>query len=91
MLIHTHLTDSDLRKMIKTNQIQLGGNSRLKIYGMLSCSSGKQMKKENRVFFKSETEATELGFRPCGHCLREKYKEWMSKNQVENGRNQTQF
>ena len=31
------------------------------------------MKKENRVFFRSETEAKQLGFRPCGHCMKLKY------------------
>lgn len=34
------------------------------------------MKKENRVFFQSEKEALHFGFRPCGHCLKEKFKQW---------------
>ena len=34
------------------------------------------MKMINRVFFSSEAEAIEEGYRPCGHCLEEKYKEW---------------
>jgi methylphosphotriester-DNA--protein-cysteine methyltransferase len=34
------------------------------------------MKKENRVFFISEREALEDGYRPCGNCLYKKYKMW---------------
>jgi methylphosphotriester-DNA--protein-cysteine methyltransferase len=54
----------------------MAGNQRLKIYGTLACSSGKRMKKENRIFFKSEEEAIQAGYRPCGHCLNEKYLVW---------------
>ncbi|MBN7813567.1 metal-binding protein [Algoriphagus sp. H41] len=53
------------------------GNSKLRIYGKLSCTSGKRMKRENRVFFRSEKEAIENGFRPCEHCMKEKYKQWI--------------
>jgi methylphosphotriester-DNA--protein-cysteine methyltransferase len=91
MWVHEQLLVFDLWKLIKSRQIQLGGNLRLRIYGTLSCSSGKRMKKQNRVFFKNETEAIVLGFRPCGHCLKEKYKEWMSKNQVVMSLNPSQF
>ena len=76
MIKHKEITDIDLRKSIRNYKILLAGNSRLKIYGKLSCSSGKRMKKENRVFFKNETEANQLGFRPCGNCLREQYLKW---------------
>ena len=58
----------------------MAGNLSLKIYGTLSCKSGKRMKKENRVFFKNEAEAIELGFRPCGHCLRAEYVRWKIKD-----------
>jgi methylphosphotriester-DNA--protein-cysteine methyltransferase len=34
------------------------------------------MKKENRIFFSSEKEAIENGYRPCGHCMKEKYERW---------------
>jgi methylphosphotriester-DNA--protein-cysteine methyltransferase len=37
------------------------------------------MKKENRVFFKTETEAISAGFRPCGHCMPIRYRETMLK------------
>jgi methylphosphotriester-DNA--protein-cysteine methyltransferase len=54
----------------------LAGNQRLKIYGTLDCSSGKRMKKENRIFFNDEMDAVLAGYRPCGHCLKEKYVVW---------------
>ncbi len=36
----------------------------------------KRMKSENRVFFLSENEARENGFRPCGHCMKLEYQKW---------------
>lgn len=66
-----------LMKLITLRQIQFAGNSRLKIYGTLNCSSGKRMKIANRVFFISETEALNLSYRPCGHCLKVEYKKWI--------------
>lgn len=67
---HAELTSKELKKFIRNNKIRYGGNLRLKIYGTLSCISGKRMKKENRVFFGSEDEAIDYGFRPCRHCLK---------------------
>ena len=34
------------------------------------------MRKQNRVFFINEREARAAGYRPCGSCMREKYKAW---------------
>ncbi len=34
------------------------------------------MKRENRVFFSSEVEANNQGYRPCGHCMKSEYKKW---------------
>ncbi|AUP80990.1 Ada metal-binding domain-containing protein [Flavivirga eckloniae] len=76
MVRHNDISDIDLRRRIKRRKIQLGGNRNLKIYGTLSCSSGKRMKTENRVFFSSEKEAVKHGYRPCGHCMRLQYKNW---------------
>ncbi|EFA77120.1 hypothetical protein PPL_09874 [Heterostelium album PN500] len=59
--------------LIRSGEITLGGYKKAKIYGLLTCSSGKRMKVENRVFFKSEEEALANGYRPCGHCLKEKH------------------
>ena len=61
---------------MKNKQITFAGNKKLRIYGALICSSGKRMKKENRVFFSSEKEAVENGYRPCGHCMNETYEDW---------------
>ncbi len=65
--------------LIRKGAIILGGYKKAKIYGLLSCFSGKKMKVENRVFFEDETEALANGYRPCGHCMKEKYKEWKKK------------
>ncbi len=76
MIAHSELGPMLLRERIKSGAIRLGGNRKLKIYGGLHCKSGKRMKKENRVFFKDEKQAKELGYRPCGHCMREEYLRW---------------
>jgi methylphosphotriester-DNA--protein-cysteine methyltransferase len=65
-----------LRQLIRKREIVFAGNSFLKIYGTLQCKSGKRMLRKNRVFFSSEKEAIENGYRPCGHCLHDKYAEW---------------
>jgi methylphosphotriester-DNA--protein-cysteine methyltransferase len=72
MIKHSKINDTDLRKLIRQNKIRFGGNKKLKIYGMLTCKSGKRMKKENRVFFISEKEAIKQGYRSCGHCMKRK-------------------
>ena len=68
-----------VRRLIHNKEIGLGGYSHGKIYGKLSCTSGKRMKVENRVFFKNEAEAIAAGYRPCGHCMRKKYLKWKAK------------
>ena len=79
MVKHSEINDKDLRSQIKLKEICFGGNRSLKIYGTLQCKSGKQMKKENRVFFVSESEAIKNGFRPCGHCMKVKYQKWKNE------------
>ena len=82
MIKHTELGDHpfkqsrQLKKLLDNNEITLAGNLKLKIYGTLNCRSGKRMKAQNRVFFKSADEATGFGYRPCGHCMRDAYKQW---------------
>ncbi len=76
MIKHTSITPLKVKRLIRIGKLTIAGNARLKIYGTLHCLSGKRMKKENRVFFKSKTEAIQSGFRPCGHCLRNKYLKW---------------
>lgn len=76
MIYHNKISDSALRIQFKKGEICFGGNRKLKIYGTLKCSSGKRMKRENRVFFLSENEAKKSGFRPCGHCMKPEYLKW---------------
>jgi len=82
MIRHSELGDSAfarsrrLKEMTGKGSICFAGNRKLKLYGTLNCSSGKRMKRENRVFFRSEAEAKSLGYRPCGHCMRETYRRW---------------
>lgn len=59
----------------------LGGNSRDKIYGRLDCPSANDWVQRGtyqqiRVFFKDEATAIKAGYRPCGRCMRERYKAW---------------
>ncbi|MDB4903189.1 MAG: hypothetical protein JWQ63_2470 [Mucilaginibacter sp.] len=82
MIRHTELghlpfkRGRQLKTLLDNNEIAFAGNLRLKIYGTFNCSSGKRIKIENRVFFTSEEEALQLGYRPCGHCMLNKYKQW---------------
>lgn len=71
-------TSRKLKRMIDDGEIRFGGNRNLKIYGRLSCGSGKRMKRSNRVFFADGHDALTHGYRPCGHCMREAYLKWKS-------------
>ncbi|EPF77216.1 hypothetical protein GCM10025882_37920 [Acinetobacter gyllenbergii] len=73
---HLDLTQTELHQKLKQQQIVFAGNAQLKIYGRLTCASGKRMLKKNRVFFVDEQEAIAQGFRPCGHCMQQAYKKW---------------
>jgi hypothetical protein len=77
MIHHAEISLARVHSLVRSGRIRFGGNKTLKIYGTLSCSSGKRMKAANRVFFESEAEARQAGYRPCGHCLREQYKKFI--------------
>jgi methylphosphotriester-DNA--protein-cysteine methyltransferase len=85
MIRHTELADNpfkrgrQLKALLSNSKIAFAGNQKLKIYGTLSCSSGKRMKMENRVFFVDAAEAVALGYRPCGHCMRNAYQQWKTQ------------
>jgi methylphosphotriester-DNA--protein-cysteine methyltransferase len=79
MIQHSAISDINLRNKIRQDEIHFGGNKRLKIYGKLQCTSGKKLNRENRVFFVSQEEAIQNGFRPCGHCMWAEYKEWKNR------------
>jgi methylphosphotriester-DNA--protein-cysteine methyltransferase len=82
MILHAELGDTafkrsrQLKIRIDAREILFAGNKKLKIYGILTCASGKRMKVDNRVFFSSEEDAINIGYRPCGHCMREAYLQW---------------
>ena len=61
----------------------LGGNSELRIYGQLDCWSALRWVGRGyeriRVFFADEETAIAAGYRPCGHCMKDKYREWKSR------------
>jgi len=73
-------TGKNVKRLIHNREILFAGNSKLRIFGILSCSSGKRMNINNRVFFKSANEAEQLGYRPCGHCLHKEYIKWKKRN-----------
>ncbi len=59
----------------------LGGNARSRIHGRLDCPAALRAIRrggyvEQRVFFADEATAMAAGFRPCGACLRDAYREW---------------
>jgi methylphosphotriester-DNA--protein-cysteine methyltransferase len=81
-IIHDLLSDKEVRNSIRKRIIRFGGNRILKIYGSLNCKSGKKMKRENRIFFLSSSEAKSLGYRPCGHCMKNQYQQWKNENAI---------
>lgn len=89
MIVHTSLgfdkkeIGRNLQRLVRLGEITLGGNKKAKIYGTLHCLSGKRMKIENRVFFKHEQQAIAEGYRPCAHCMPEKYKFWKLNNDLK--------
>ena len=59
----------------------LGGHRRSKVYGRLDCPGAlrwiaKGHYVRHRVFFADEATALAAGFRPCGHCLRARHREF---------------
>ena len=59
----------------------LGGHARTKVYGRLDCPVALSLLRRgfeprHRVFFADEETAIAAGFRPCGACLRARYREW---------------
>ena len=73
------LLDENGNEYLSEEKGELGGNRKLKIYGRLDCPSAlryiaKGQYVKNREFFKDEETAISAGYRPCGICMREKYK-----------------
>lgn len=78
--LHVDLGAHEFKRLVHAGRIRFAGNLKLKIYGALSCVSGKRMKTGTRIFFSSQQAACDAGFRPCGHCLRKEYLRWKLKS-----------
>lgn len=78
------LIGTDGKPYLSEEKGELGGNRETRVYGMMNCSAALKALSldtrdhyiKNRVFFKDEATALAAGFRPCGRCLREKYKQY---------------
>ncbi|MCD8215195.1 MAG: metal-binding protein [Clostridiales bacterium] len=77
------LLDADGNVYLSETPGEFGGNKKLKIYGRLDCYSALSAIKrfpgsyeKSRVFFADEKTALAAGYRPCGNCLKKKYKEY---------------
>jgi AraC family transcriptional regulator, regulatory protein of adaptative response / DNA-3-methyladenine glycosylase II len=62
----------------------LGGHRRTRVYGRLDCPTAlawltRRPDPPHRVFFADEATAVAAGYRPCGHCLRDRYAAWKSQ------------
>jgi methylphosphotriester-DNA--protein-cysteine methyltransferase len=85
-----HLLGADGRSYDSETKGELGGNRRLKIYGRLDCPSALRAIKRggpyprHRVFFADEAGAITAGYRPCGNCMREAYRQWRAAEQKNN-------
>jgi len=79
MIKQTWITPIQLRGLIRSGTMTFAGNQCLKIYGTLHCPSGKRMKRDHRVFFADAAAALADGYRPCGHCMKEKYRVWRNR------------
>lgn len=76
IIYHEGVSDQILFELLKNKKLKWAGNQNLKIYGKLNCKTGRRMNKGNRIFFTTAVEADELGYRPCGQCMRAAYKKW---------------
>jgi len=73
----------NIARLIRNGSITLGGYKKARIYGLLTCSSGKRMNVDNRVFFKDEAEALKNDYRPCGHCMKKEYAKWKKESDTK--------
>ena len=80
MINHVDIPAEGVRAQIRSGFLRFAGNAPGKIYGQLNCTSGGRMKRENRVFFESEEDARHHGYRPCGNCMPEAYRQWKGQS-----------
>jgi methylphosphotriester-DNA--protein-cysteine methyltransferase len=84
------LLDRDGRAYESPTPGTLGGHRRQKVYGRLDCPTAlryiaKGQYVQHRVFFADEEVAIAAGYRPCGHCLRPKYRQWREDREHQDG------
>ena len=75
------LTDAKRHQYLSKETATYGGHLKQKIYGRFDCPSAnsyiaKGQYVQQRIFFADEKTAVAAGFRPCGTCMKEKYKIW---------------
>ena len=75
------LIGADGRAYASETKGTLGGHARTRVYGRLDCPVALSLLRRgfeprHRVFFADEETAIAAGHRPCGACLRAKYREW---------------
>lgn len=63
-----HIVDWDAEKRLMRQEGRIIGNINSKVYHIDSCISLPAEK--NRIYFESEEDAEEAGYRPCGICIR---------------------
>jgi hypothetical protein len=82
---HFHLMGADGELFESAIPGTLAGNRKLKTYGLLNCglpSCGfpdrgmPSNQPKIRVFFADEDSAIAAGYRPCGGCLPQRYRQW---------------
>ena len=82
------LLDENGKQYLSDTPGLLGGHKKLKIYGRLDCPSANRWIEKGqyvnyRVFFKDEETAIKAGYRPCGICMPEEYKEWKAMKKIK--------
>jgi hypothetical protein len=75
------LIGPDGREYLSETPGTLGGHRRTKGYGRLDCPTALRWIARghyvrHRVFFADEETAIAAGYRPCAHCLPERYAAW---------------
>lgn len=80
------LIGRDEKPYLSSTPGTFGGHRRLKIYGKLDCPSALRhiangQYVQHRVFFANENDAISAGYRPCGVCMKEAYKQWKQNNE----------
>ncbi|MEU3186818.1 Ada metal-binding domain-containing protein [Streptomyces sp. NPDC006923] len=82
MRVNTYtLLGADGRSYESTEPGTFGGHRGGRVYGRLDCPSALRAIERggyvtHRVFFADEATALAAGYRPCGTCLRERYRSW---------------